>query len=205
MTATTAGHPEDTALVAPFRRALLGVIIMFVFVGGLIAAYGTGSNRPEGVAERWLANVGDTRRDGVREKARSSAEKVGPVSLAAAILPTEGSGGDSAFADLEVGKASGTDAHTVVPFRLHQELGDSASKEATYGVVQLEKVGKDWKVTGVFGPQAGLKVPSDGGSPASKAPWTLFAGTLAVAVLITAIAAALLRAAGKHERDPAPT
>ena len=204
MTATVAAHPEDAALLVPFRRAVLGVVILFVFVGGLIAAYGTGTDRPEGVAERWLSNVGDTRRDGVKDKARASAEKVGPVSLAAGILPTEGSGGDSAFADLEVGKASGSAHLKLVPFRLHQELGSKANKHATYGVVQLEKVGKDWKVTAVAPPQPGLKVPSDGGSPASKAPWTLFVGTLAVAVLITAIAAGLLKAASAHERTPAP-
>ena len=198
-------HPEDAALVTPFRRAVLGVVILFVFVGGLIAAYGTGADRPEGAAERWLSNVGDTRRDGVKDKARASAEKVGPVSLAAAILPKEGSGGDSAFADLEVGKAIGTDQRKLVPFRLHQELGSKASKHPTYGAVQLEKVGKDWKVRAVLPPQPGLKVPSDGGSAASKAPFGLFVGTLAVAVLITALAATLLRAAGAHEPAPRPT
>jgi hypothetical protein len=197
-------HPEDAALVPGFRRAVLGVIILFVFVGGLVAAFGTGSDRPEGVAERWLSNVGDTRRDGVKDKARDSAEKVGRVSLAASILPKEGSGGDSAFADLEVGKAAGDDERTVVPFRLHQELGDSANKRATYGAVALRKEGGDWKVTAVLPPQPGLKVPSQGGSPAAKAPVTLFLGTLGVAVLITAIAAGLIRAAGAHERDPDP-
>ncbi len=200
---SVAFHPEDTALVAPFRRALLGVIIMFVFVGGLIAAYGTRANRPEGVAERWLSDVGDTRRDGVKDKARASADKVGPVSLAAALLPTQGSGGDSAFADLEVGKAAGSSQRTVVPFRLHQELGHSANKHATYGAVQLTKVGKKWHVTAVLPQQPGLKVPSQGGSPASKAPLSLFLGTLAVAVLITAIGAGLIRAAGAHEHATA--
>ena len=199
-----ATHP-DAALVRPFRRAVLGVAILFVFVGGLIAAYGTGAHRAEGVAERWLSNVGDTRRDGVKDKARSSAEKVGPVSLAAAILPTQGSGGDSAFADLEVGRAAGTDQRKLVPFRLHQELGNKANKKATYGAVQLDKVGGDWKVTAVLPPQPGLKVPSDGGSPAAKAPVGLFVGTLGVAVLITALAAGLLRAAGAHQRETRPT
>jgi hypothetical protein len=154
------------------------------------------------VAERWLANVGDTRRDGVKDKARTSAEKVGPVSLAASILPQEGSGGDSAFADLEVGKARGTAARKLVPFRLHQELGDSANEHATYGAVQLEKAGDTWKVTAVLPSQPGLEVPSDGGSPAAKAPWTLFAGTLAVAVAICLVAAGLIKAAGAHEPDP---
>jgi len=201
---TAVAHSEDSALVAPFRRALLGVVILFVFVGGLIAAYGTGADRPEGVAERWLSNVGDTRRDGVKDKARTSAEKVGPVSLAASILPKQGSGGDSAFADLEVGKAASDDQRTLVPFRLHQELGDSANKDATYGAVQLVKVGDTWKVTAVLPQQPGLKVPSQGGSPAAKAPKTLFLGTLAVAVLICAIGAGLIHAAGAHEQDPEP-
>jgi hypothetical protein len=196
-----AAHAEDAALVAPFRRAVLGVAILFVFVGGLIAAFGTGSDRPEGVTERWLSNVGDTRRDGVKEKARENADKVGPVSLAATLLPKQGTAGNSAFADLEVGKASGDKARTLVPFRLHQQLGSSASKHATYGVVQLAKVGDKWKVTAVLPPQPGLEVPSQGGSPAAKAPITLFLGTIAVAVVITVAGALLLRAA---EPRPSP-
>ena len=47
--------------------------------------------------------------------------------------PSQKWSGDSAFADLEVGKASGTDQRKLVPFRLHQELGDKANKQATYG------------------------------------------------------------------------
>src|SRR5262249_14668044 len=160
--------------------------------GGLIAAYGTGSDRPEGVAERWLSNVGDTRRDGVKDKARESAEKIGPGSLAASILPTQGSGGGSPVADPEGGEAAGDGHRTGVPCRLHQELGDSANEHATYGAVQLTKVGDDWKVTAVLPEQPGLKVPSQGGSPAAKAPFTLFLGTLAVALLITAIGAGLI-------------
>jgi hypothetical protein len=204
MTAVVAGQEEDRALVRPFRLALLGVAIFFVLAGGLIAAYGTGADRPEGVAERWLSNVGDTRRDGVKDRARANADKVGPVALAAHLLSSQSSDGGSAFADLEVGKAVGTSQRTIVPFRLHQELGHSASATATYGAVQLAKVGGRWEVRAVLAPQPGIKVPSQGGSPAAKAPAGLFLGTLGVAALVTMAAAGLLRAATAPDPTPEP-
>jgi len=60
---------EVERLKRPFRFVLLAVLIAFVVVGGLIAAFGTGKDRPEGAAEHWLADVSDTTRKGVRDDA----------------------------------------------------------------------------------------------------------------------------------------
>ncbi len=192
---------DDRDLVRPFRLALLGVAIAFVLIGGLLAAYGGGADRPEGVAERWIANVGDTRRDGVTERARTDAQKVGPLSLAAAILPKGSTDGRSAFIDLEVGKATGDAALTRVPFRLHQRVHGKAGP-AVYGTVRLVKRDGRWRITALEPAVAGVDVPSEGGPPAAEAPIGLYLGALLVAALVTAFCVALVKAADPGALEP---
>jgi hypothetical protein len=180
-----------------FLLSLAGVVIVFAVIGGLIAAFGTGANRPEGVAERWLVAVGDTERKGVRERSRDEAEEVGPVSLAAHLLPDIDTGGKAAFVDLEVGKAvDASDDVRHVPFRLHQRLGDDVG-DPIEGTVVLTKRGDDWTITAVDGPTPGLKVPSEGGAPAADAPWGLYLGAVAVASLCTLGCVGLVRVASR--------
>lgn len=192
---TLAPTAEDAALVRPFRLALLGVAIAFVLIGGLLAAYGSGSDRPEGVTERWLTDVGDTRRDGVGDEALRRVEDVGTLTIAERLLPSASTDGRTAFVDLEVGKAEGDAATTRVPFRLHQRVDGSAGP-AVYGTLRLEKVGDGWKVRALERATDGLRVPSEGGPPAAEAPLGLFAGALAVAAVVTAGCVALVRRAG---------
>jgi hypothetical protein len=194
---------DDRDLVRPFRLAVLGVAIAFVLIGGLLAAYGSGADRPEGVAERWLNDVGDTRRDGVTERATTDVEKVGPLSLAASLLPKGSTDGRAAFIDLEVGKASGDAATTRVPFRLHQRIHGSAGPPI-YGTVRMVKRAGDWHITALDPAVAGIEVPSEGGPPAAEAPIGLYLGALAVAALVTAFCVALVKAADPGEGDPAP-
>jgi hypothetical protein len=199
--ATTAATDPDRELLKPFRLGLLGVGIVFVLLGGLLSAYGSGAHRPEGVAERWLSDVGDTRRDGVKEQSRDHAEEVGPVSLAAALLPAEGTtDGRTAFIDLEVGKASkdGADGSTRVPFRLHQRIGGKAG-DPIYGTVVLVRQDGRWRITKLEPAVAGIDVPSEGGRPAAKASLSLFAGAIGVSLLLAFACAGLVRAAGPPE------
>jgi hypothetical protein len=189
---------DDRDLVRPFRLAVLGVAIAFVLIGGLLAAYGSGADRPEGVAERWLNDVGDTRRDGVKDRALHDVEKVGPLSLAAAILPTGPTDGRAAFIDLEVGKASGDAATTRVPYRLHQRI-DGKAGPALYGTVRMSQHDGRWQIRALEPAVAGVEVPSEGGPPAAQAPIGLYLGALAVAALVTAFCVALVKAA-----DPSP-
>jgi hypothetical protein len=177
--------------------ALCGVIILFLLVGGAIAAFGTGANRPEGVAERWLVAVGDTQRKGVRDRSREDAEEVGPLSLAAHLLPEEDTDGKSAFVDLEVGRAveqEADDGTRRVPFRLHQRQGEDVS-DPIDGTIVLAKRGEDWKVVDVGEALPGLEVPSEGGAPAADAPWGLYLGAVGLAVLLTGGCTVLVRLA----------
>ena len=203
----TAEPHDDRALVRPFRLGLLGVAILFVLLGALVAAFGSGAERPEGVAERWLTDVGDTRRDGVKDRARREAAEVGPLSLAEDLLPAGDTEGRSAFVDLEVGKASRDPDGTRVPYRLHQRIDGSAGP-AVDGIVVL--VGEDdengddtWRVVALEPPIEGREVPSEGGRPAAEAsPW-LFVGAVAASVVIAAGCSVAVRAAGRGEEAEA--
>jgi hypothetical protein len=204
----TAGHVElsagDRAFLRPFRLGVAAVACLFLAIGGLLAAFGTGANRPEGVAERWLVDVGDTMRKGVGDEAREDAEEVGPLSLAEHLLPEEDTGGRAGFVDLEVGKAVDGDDGTRVPFRLHQRIDGDAGPPVD-GTLVLQRDADDaWRVTAVEGPTHGLAVPSEGGRPAAEAPIGLFAGALVVAVAITAGAALAVRAAGRAAEATSP-
>lgn len=193
---------DDRALLRPFRLAVLGVAIAFVLIGGLLAAYGSGADRPEGVAERWLNDVGDTRRDGVKERASHDADEVGSLSLAAAILPKGPTDGRAAFIDLEVGKASGDDATTRVPYRLHQRV-DGKAGPAIYGTVRMSQHDGHWQIRALEPAVAGIEVPSEGGPPAAEAPVGLYVGAIAVAALVTALCVVLVNAADPGDPSPA--
>ena len=187
---------EDRAFLRPFRLGLLGVAALFVLVGALIAGFGTGEDRPAGVAERWLANVGDLTRDGVKDRARDDVEEVGSLALGRSLLPDGDTDGRAAFVDLEVGKAVTDGADTVVPFRLHPRV-DGDSGPAIDQVLLLRDTDDGWRVTAVEGPRKGLEVPSEGGSPAAEAPLTLFLGAIVVSFVIAGAAALAVRAAGR--------
>jgi hypothetical protein len=200
----TAARHDDRALVRPFRLGLLGAAIGFVLLGALVAAFGSGAERPEGVAERWLTDIGDTRRDGVKDRALREADEVGPVALAEDLLPTGDTEGRSAFLDLEVGKATRDPDGTRVPYRLHQRIDGSAGP-AIDGIVVLvdedDEHGDDaWRVVALEAPIEGREVPSEGGRPAAEAsPW-LFVGAIAASVVITAACSIAVRAAGRGEQ-----
>jgi hypothetical protein len=200
---------DDRSLLQPFRRGLLAVVIGFVLVGSLIAAFGSGANRPEGVAERWLTDVGDTRRDGVRDRAREEAEAIGSVDLAASLLPEVDSEGRSAFVDLEVGKASRDGDLARVPFRLHQRLGNETGP-AVEGTLVLRELddddGEGWRIEEVAPPVEGEAVPSEGGAPAADAPFGLFLGAAGVSVFVAIACSHAVRVAGRaadQAADPA--
>lgn len=198
MTAAMVGE-VDRPSRKPFVVSLLGVVMVFVVIGSLIALFGTGANRPEGVAERWLVAVGDTERKGVRERSREEAEEVGPVALAAHLLPDEDTDGKAAFVDLEVGKAVDLDdGRKGVPFRLTQRQGSDVGAPIDGTVVLVKDEGDEWTVVEVADATPGLKVPSQGGAPAADAPWGLYVGAVAVATLLTAGCVALVRLASRN-------
>ena len=189
---------QDRAFLRPFRLGLLAVAALFVLLGGLIAGFGTGSNRPAGVAERWLTNVGDLTRDGVKDRAREEVEEIGSLELARGLLPKGDADGRAAFVDLEVGKAvdHGDSGDTLVPYRLHQRVDGSAGPDVDGALVLRKDTDDEWEVVAVEGPQRGLEVPSEGGSPAAEASLWLFAGAIAASFVIAGLSALAVRAAG---------
>lgn len=196
--------PEaDRALLRPFRIGLVGVAIIFVLLGGLLSAYGSTANRPEGVAERWLAAVGDTRRDGVKDRARADVEEVGTLALAAELLPTGSTDGRGAFTDLEVGRASRSDDVARVPFRVHQRVNGGSGPAVNGTLVLKRDVDDEWRITALEPPIEGVDVPSEGGAPVNDAPTSLFVAAIGVSLVLAALCSLAVRAATPGSgRDP---
>ena len=167
-----------------FVKVIAVVLVVIAALGLLIHALNAGHHRPEGAAERWLAAVGDTGRKGVSSDARSRAERIGPTSLAAPLLPPDHDPRRSEFSDLEVGKAESAGADSVrVPFRLHQRLR-SGSGPLKHGTLVLDRVGAAWHVTAVDARRPGEKTPSEGGPPPSRAPLALWFGAIALGAVL---------------------
>jgi hypothetical protein len=192
------GARSDERLRQGFVKGMVGVLAVFIAVAGIVHLANDGRHRPEGVAEDWLASVGDTTRKGVRAESARRAEEVGPVSLAASLLAAAGdTDGKRAFTDLEVGKARSVGGVSRVPYHLHLFDQD----EARDGVVVLVRArrgsgaGAGWRVTGLAGREAGEQVPSEGGPPPSSAPGVLWVGALVAGVAITALASLAVRSA----------
>ena len=103
---------------------------------------------------------------------------------------------------LEVGKAvrGSQSPDTVgVPFQLHQRVTHGSAPKLT-GTIVLQRApttGAGWRVTAVdVGREVG-KVPSQGGPPPSRAPLSLWIGTLAIGLVIVVGGSALIRWAGR--------
>jgi hypothetical protein len=194
---------ETAALKKPFLIGLLATTIGFLVVGGFIAVLASNTNdRPEGVAERWLTAVGDLSRKGVHDDAAKHVTAHGDPAVAENLVGGGFDyGGKSAFTALEVGKAQQVDALTArVPAKVTYRGKDNGGTER--GVLRLEKAGDSWRVVALEAPDLALKVPSDGGDVASKAPVTLYLVALVIGVGVAAGASTLVRAAGReHDRS----
>jgi hypothetical protein len=193
------------AAPAEIRRSTFFTVIAIVLaviigLGFVIHALNAGHHRPEGAAERWLAAVGDTGRKGVSVDARTRAERIGPVAIAAPLLPANHDARHSQFDDLEVGKARGAGADTVrVPFRLHQRLS-SGTGPLKLGTLILRRSGDSWHVVAVDSRRPGEKVRSEGGPPPSNAPLALWIGAICLGAVLAAIAHLITRYADLSAR-----
>jgi hypothetical protein len=192
---------EDREMAGIRRSFTVGLILVVVVFVGLFVGLGIANgnrHRPEGTAEHWLAAVGDTTRKGVTAEATKRAEKDGPVAVAKAIIPAD-TDKKSAFPDLEVGKATVTGATARVPYLLHQRA-KTGKNPKVQGDVVLQRSGNSWKVTGLTTGQSTGQVPSEGGSPPSRAPAILWLIAVVVGVAVTAGASALVVWAGAARR-----
>jgi len=176
-----------------FWKVVAIALVVIAGLGVLIHQLNSGHHRPEGAAERWLSAVSETGRNGIKNDARDRAEEIGPVSLAAPLIPADHDPKHGYFADLEVGKAIDNGPDTVrVPFQLHQrvESGDSPVEK---GAVVLKQTGDDWHVVAVDGRRPGEEVPSEGGAPPSSAPPGLWIGAFLLGVVLAAGTALIVR------------
>jgi hypothetical protein len=189
---------------ATFVKVIVIVLVVIAGLGLLIHAVNAGHHRPEGAAERWLAAVGDTGRKGVDRQARQQAERIGPVAIAAPILPNTHDPHHSEFADLEVGKSrpSGTDI-VRVPFRLHEQLASGAGP-LKQGTLVLHRSGSTWHVIALDARRPGEKVRSEGGPPATRAPLALWIGAVCLGIVLALIAHFITRYAELSAQRAAP-
>jgi len=167
-----------------FAKVIALALAVIAALGFLIHLANAGHHRPEGAAERWLAAVSDTARKGVSTDARTRAEHIGPVAIAAPLLPPTPDTRHSQFDDLEVGKAVPAGTDTVrVPFRLHQRLS-SGSGPLKQGTLVLHRTDTKWHVTALDARLPGEKVASEGGPRPSRAPLALWIGAIALGAVL---------------------
>ena len=198
MTATAATYEVKRST---FWKIIAIVLVGIVGLGVLIHQLNANHHRPEGAAEDWLAAVGNTGREGVSEDAAKRAEEIGPVSLAAPLIPAEHDPKHSYFSDLEVGKAIDDGPGKVrVPFQLHQRV-ESGSAPLKKGTIVLTQSGDVWHVTAVDDRRPGEEVPSEGGAPPSEAPSGLWIAALVLGVLLTAVSAFVVHYADRTARE----
>ncbi len=154
---STAAGPS---LARSFAKGLVATLVVLGGLGGLVLAFGTGRDRPSGVAATWLTAVSDTTRAGVQADAKSRALATGsPAALAQArsLLPPH-PGAKAAFAGYEVGRAVVSGRTAKVPFLLHQQ-GVASPGGTRRGSVRLAMVGGRWRVVGLGSSPVGPRPP----------------------------------------------
>jgi hypothetical protein len=185
----------DHSFRRAYRLVLLGVVIGFVLIAGLIAGFGTRPARAEGVAERWATAVSDTTRKGVGADARKRIGEHGDLSL----LGRFGKRGvdhhgKTMFTALEVGKAA-RPSPDVARVPLKVEYREASEGTTSRSVLTLHRSGDTWRVVGVDAAIAGLRVPGDGGPAVTRAPIALYGAVLVLGIAITIGCGALIRSA----------
>jgi hypothetical protein len=196
---------ETAALRRPFLIGLLATAIVVLLLSGVIAVFSSVDDRPEGVAERWLTAVGDLTRKGVHDDAAARVVGHGDLSLGEAEVGRANDyDGKSAFSALEVGKAKVDGDLARVPAKVTYRATHNTQTRSE--IVTLRRTKDSWRVVAIENPNPTLKVPSDGGDVASKAPIGLYAVALLIGAGIAVTASALVRAAGReHELRSAVT
>ncbi len=185
--AAAARDAELTSLNRPVRLGFLACLAGLICIGGLIAAFGVGSDRAAGAAERWLVALADSTREGLRDDAEDRLIDLGGGDAGRFLVPPEAAEDEErAFEDLRVGRDTDpADDRAVVPYELRQYEVD----DAVFGVVVLDRVDDDWRVVGVEerGPLT-IQRPERPGLP-------VWLGTIALGILICIGCAAATRAA----------
>ena len=158
----------------------------------LLAACG-GTDRPEGVVERWLISLNQGK--------AGEPERYAPEALSQRILPNwrDRDPGDLDVIEVGTGRAlrhgfgiaKGRSVPAVlVPYRVERSSGVKLDGEAVMG-----RESGDWRIVAIGSREASLRVPSEGGQHignASAATWGIALGISAALVLLVALVMALM-------------
>ena len=166
-------------------------VIVAVAVALALGACARDEVRPTGVAEKWLQEVSNQGRPGVREDAAERAAELGDEALMAKVVPANPEKDERFFSDLEVGKARISGDEALVPYRLTARLDGGDTEERT-GTLHLTAVDGSWRVDDVRGPSEGLRVPSEGGPLPARAASSHWIAALVLGVVLTAVCVALV-------------
>ena len=169
----------------------------------LLAACG-GTDRPEGVVERWLVTLNQGK--------AGEPQKYATSQVTNRVLPGWSSCDTGSLDVIEVGAhATGTEgypAQVLVPYRITY-VSDLSSCHTTakpsaplHGAAIVLKVRGDWRIVGVepAGTSSILRVPSEGGKPIGSAPFSSWLIALIVSAALMLVVSLLLRLTPK----PAP-
>jgi hypothetical protein len=177
------------------KRALL-----LLTVAALVLPACGGTDRPEGVVERWLISLNQGK--------AGQPEKYAPDALSQQILPNwqKRDPGDLDVIEVGKGRASPTSRafqvprspSFLVPFRIKRLDGPTDSGVA--GLLQMAKGG--WMVSDLFPPNPSLRVPSEGGDSLGGASPAVWVAALTVAFLFVIASIALMSTVGREARVP---
>lgn len=163
------------------RGGALGIALAFL----LVACAGT--DRPEGVVERWLASL--------NQGAAGRPDRYAPRPTSDAVLPGWRALDPGELDVIEVGRGRASSDAAEVPFRIVRLDGTEVERTAIVG-----READGWRIERLEPPREDLPLPSEGGPPiaAADAPWWL--GALAVALAFGFGAEALMRVIGRAAR-----
>jgi hypothetical protein len=166
----------------------------------LLAACG-GTDRPEGVVERWLVSVNQGK--------AGEPEKYAVPAVTDTVLPNWHTCDPGSLDVIEVGQhAAGQSGSVLVPYRI-EYASDLSSCDTDLkptapldGAAVVRPEGGTWRVTALDTRTASspLKVPSEGGEPIGNAPSTTWLLTILASLGLMAIVAVVIRLQPK----PAP-
>jgi hypothetical protein len=216
---TTARDEELLALRRPFAIGAGCVVLAVVAIGVVVGLFGTGADRPAGVAERWLVAVGDTTREGIEDDGRERALELGasPELAERAGVPFDAArlDGERAFESVRVGRAerSGSvgddaverEAFEVTPYESEPFAGHAYLLDGDDGweVMAIAREGQPGAVLEVVTSGIDLGPVPPGAvvvERPERAPIGWFVGALLLGGLITLGCVAAVRAA-----TPKPT
>jgi hypothetical protein len=175
------------------KRALL----LLSLAALLLPACG-GTDRPQGVVERWLISLNQGK--------AGQPEKYAPDALSQRILPNWRTRDPGDLDVIEVGKGRTTPTsrafqvpHSpsfLVPYRIKRLDGPTDSGVA--GLLRMAKGG--WMVSALFPPSPSLRVPSEGGDSLGGASPVVWVAALTVALLLVLGSIALMSTVGREAR-----